>query len=150
MKKLVFLLLFLFCVNFLQAQKISIGFVFAPQITCSNLKNWKQITPLHTCAWYQSNENFFLQTGYTVSSKNLIFAGGYKSFYAVNLINMDKGLNFFGVGMVFPFSKFNPSLLFIEPGTLYSFKGENKFPLILSTGIFIPFKKLIFEKTKGS
>ncbi len=92
MKVLVFV--FLVSVNILQAQKISVGFVFAPQITSSNLKQWEQINPLHACVWYQPNDNLFFQTGYTVAGKNLIFAGGYKSFYAVNLVNVNKGLHF--------------------------------------------------------
>ncbi len=148
MKKLVFI--FLFFVNLLQAQKISVGFVFAPQVTSSNLKKWEQINPLHASVWYQLNENLFFQTGYTVQYEKLIFAAGYKNLYAVNLLSTNTDKNFFGLGIIFPISKFNPSVLFIEPGTLYSFKGKQEFPLILSAGIFIPFKKLIYEKQKGS
>lgn len=147
MKRLVFL--FLLSINILQAQKISVGFVFAPQITSSNFKSWQQISPLHTVIMYQPNENLYFQTGYTVQYSNLIFAGGYKNLYAINLINTNKGLNFFGSGIVFPISPFNPSTVFVELGTNYSFKEKNNFTLILSMGIFVPFRKLIYEKKQG-
>jgi hypothetical protein len=148
MKKLVFLLLLV--VNFLQAQKISVGFVFAPQITSSNLKDIKQINPLHLMLTYSKDSNQDFNLGYTPMFKNIALNYRYKNYYVVNLINIENQPHFFGLGITFPISKFNPAVLFIEPGILYSFKGENKFPLILSAGVFAPFKKTIYQKKQGS
>lgn len=149
MKNLVFALSFLFLVN-LQGQKISVGFVMAPQITSSDFKEIKQINPLHLMLTYSKDSNQDFNLGYTVIFKNIALNYRYKNYYVVNLINIDNQPHFFGLGITIPISKFNPAVLFIEPGTLYSFEKKNKFPLILSAGIFIPFKKLIYEKTKRS
>lgn len=148
MKKLVFL--FLLFVNLLQAQKTEIGFIFAPQITSSNLKDIKQINPLHLMLTYSKDSNQDFNLGYTPMFKNIALNYRYKNYYVVNLINIKNQPHFFGLGITFSISKLNPAVLFVEPGTLYSFKGENKFPLILSAGVFVPFKKTIYQKKQGS
>lgn len=147
MKRLVFL--FLLCVNLLQAQKISAGFVFAPQLTSSNFKDLTQINPLHLMLTYSKDSNQDFNLGYTVMFKNIATSYRYKKYYVFNLINTNKQPNYFGAGITLQISKLNPAVFFIEPGTIYSFKKKNTFPLILSTGIFIPFKKLIYEKKQG-
>jgi hypothetical protein len=149
MKKLVFVLLLF--VNLSQAQKIEIGFMLVPQITSSNFKAPEKIAPLHSGIWYNFKDNkTFTAIAYTVENKNLFFAIGYENYYVVKSFNLNNNGNYVGFGTTFPISRFNPSVLFVELGTSYYFKEKNNFPLILSTGIFVPFRKLIYEKKQGS
>lgn len=141
MEKLVFV--FLLFVNFLQAQKIEVGFMMVPQITSSDFKAPTQTNPLHAGLWYHFNENIFLILAYTAQSENIFSGLVYKNYYLVQSLNINNNSNYSGLGIVFPISRFNPATLFFEIGTSYSFKEKNNLPVILSTGIFIPFKKEI-------
>ncbi len=138
MKNICFL--FLFCafgLN-LSAQKLSIGINLAPQIYTVDFKKPKQFNPVHTLVWYQISEKITIAGGYTVLTDNLVNAFIYENWYAVHLVNTAGESNFLGIGHTFPVPK-TQAALFLELGTLY----ERKMQVVLSAGVFIPFKKKI-------
>jgi len=146
-KKLVFI--FLLLVNLLQAQKIEVGFMLSPQIFSVNFNEPQKSVPLFAGVWVHLNKNKFTALAYDAENKNIFSVFGIKDYYLINGFNLAKNPNYTGIGKIFEIEKITP-VIFTEIGTNYSFKEKNNFPIILSTGVFIPFRKLIYEKTKRS
>lgn len=135
MKRTCFLILLCVFALSLNAQKLSIGVNLAPQVYTMDFKKPAQISPVHTLVWYQISEKFTVAGGYTVIADNIVTAGIYGDLYLVHLVNTAGNSNFLGLGYTFPVPK-TQAALFLELGTLY----ERKMKIVLSAGVFIPFK----------